>query len=70
MLKKVLFLKFNNRHKPLLMIFTFFAVLWFTPSDSSAIPAVAGKHDLSCTSCHTKTPQLNAFGEAFHRAGF
>lgn len=40
------------------------------PSSSFAIPAFARKYDLSCTSCHTKPPRLNAFGEAFHMAGF
>jgi hypothetical protein len=40
------------------------------PSSSEAIPAFARKYDLSCTSCHTKPPRLNAFGEAFHMAGF
>lgn len=40
------------------------------PSFSFAIPAFARKYDLSCTSCHTKPPRLNAFGEAFHMAGF
>ncbi|MBI3358371.1 MAG: hypothetical protein HY037_02110 [Nitrospirae bacterium] len=37
---------------------------------SFALPAFARKYDLSCTSCHTKPPRLNAFGEAFHMAGF
>lgn len=40
------------------------------PATSEAIPAFARKHDLSCTACHTKPPRLNAFGEAFHMAGF
>lgn len=40
------------------------------PSPSYAIPAFARKYDLSCASCHTKPPRLNAFGEAFHMAGF
>lgn len=40
------------------------------PATSEAIPAFARKYDLSCTSCHTKPPRLNAFGEAFHMAGF
>ena len=40
------------------------------PSASLAIPAFARKYDLSCSSCHTKPPRLNAFGEAFHMAGF
>lgn len=42
----------------------------FLPSPAHAIPAFARKHDLSCTACHTKPPRLNAFGEAFHMAGF
>lgn len=37
---------------------------------AEAIPAFSRKHDLSCTACHTKPPRLNAFGEAFHMAGF
>lgn len=40
------------------------------PSSAEAIPAFARKYDLSCTSCHTKPPRLNAFGEAFHMAGY
>ena len=40
------------------------------PTPSDAIPAFARKYDLSCTSCHTKPPRLNPFGEAFHMAGF
>jgi hypothetical protein len=40
------------------------------PNDSFAIPAFARKYDLTCTSCHTKPPRLNPFGEAFHMAGF
>lgn len=40
------------------------------PATSEAIPAFARKYDLSCTSCHTNPPRLNAFGEAFHMAGF
>lgn len=40
------------------------------PTASEAVPAFARKYDLSCTSCHTKPPRLNAFGEAFHMAGY
>lgn len=40
------------------------------PSSAQAIPAFARKYDVSCTSCHTKPPRLNVFGEAFHMAGF
>lgn len=50
----------------ILIVFT----VSFLPSTSFAIPAFARKYDLSCTSCHTKPPRLNAFGEAFHMAGF
>jgi len=45
-------------------------VLAIFPSPTKAIPAFARKYDLSCTSCHTKPPRLNAFGEAFHMAGY
>lgn len=41
-----------------------------TASPALAIPAFARKYDMSCTSCHTKPPRLNAFGEAFHMAGY
>lgn len=39
-------------------------------TSAEAVPAFARKYDLSCTSCHTKPPRLNPFGEAFHMAGF
>ncbi len=42
----------------------------FFPASAKAIPAFARKYDMSCTSCHTKPPRLNAFGEAFHMAGY
>lgn len=40
------------------------------PSEAEAVPAFARKYDLSCTSCHTKPPRLNPFGEAFNMSGF
>lgn len=40
------------------------------PLSSEAVPAFARKYDLSCTSCHTKPPRLNPFGEAFNMSGF
>ena len=48
------------------------ALLFVTvlPSPSLAIPAFARKYNLSCTSCHTKPPRLNSFGDAFHMSGF
>jgi len=42
----------------------------FRATASFALPAFARKYNLSCTSCHTKPPRLNSFGEAFHMAGF
>lgn len=45
-------------------------LLSILPTNAEAIPAFARKYDLSCTSCHTKAPRLNAFGEAFHMAGY
>lgn len=47
-----------------------FLFLCVLPSVSEAIPAFARKYDLSCGSCHTKPPRLNAFGEMFHMSGF
>ncbi|MEK7702690.1 MAG: hypothetical protein AAB317_01850 [Nitrospirota bacterium] len=41
-----------------------------TASPAHAIPAFARKYNISCSSCHTKPPRLNPFGEAFHMAGF
>ncbi len=52
-----------------IVVWTAFLLFILAP-DSWAIPAFARKYDLSCTSCHTKPPRLNAFGEAFHMAGF
>lgn len=45
-------------------------ILLLYPASAQAIPAFARKYDMSCTSCHTKPPRLNAFGEAFHMAGY
>ena len=57
---------------PRLVWFAVMAILLpvLFPEPSEAIPAFARKYDLSCTSCHTKPPRLNAFGEAFHMAAF
>ncbi len=51
-------------------IMTGFIIPVFQPASVEAIPAFARKYDMSCTSCHTKPPRLNAFGEAFHMAGY
>ncbi len=56
--------------KTLTLILITMAVSLFVETSSFALPAFARKYDLSCTSCHTKPPRLNSFGEAFHMAGF
>ena len=37
---------------------------------ASATPIFAERYGFSCTTCHTAVPELNAFGNAFRRAGF
>ncbi len=48
----------------------FFLLFFLAPNSAEAVPAFARKYNISCTSCHTKPPRLNPFGEAFHIAGF
>ena len=35
-----------------------------------AVPIFAERYGFSCTQCHTAVPDLNAFGNAFRKAGF
>ena len=35
-----------------------------------ALPIFASRYGVSCSQCHTIVPRLNAFGQAFMRAGF
>jgi hypothetical protein len=37
---------------------------------AQALPAFARTHQLTCGTCHTAAPQLNAYGRAFRDAGF
>ncbi|MBV8164497.1 MAG: hypothetical protein JOZ91_09530 [Candidatus Eremiobacteraeota bacterium] len=37
---------------------------------SNATPIFAERYGFSCSACHTAVPELNAFGNAFRRAGF
>lgn len=37
---------------------------------ASAVPIFAERYGFSCSACHTAVPDLNAFGNAFRRAGF
>ena len=53
------------------MVGVFLQVLLFVfVGEVQAIPAWARKYDLRCTSCHTRPPRLNKFGEAFHEMTF
>lgn len=51
-------------------LFLIILITLFNSAPAEAIPAFARKYDMSCTSCHTKPPRLNAFGEAFHMSGY
>ncbi|MEK7449762.1 MAG: hypothetical protein AAB019_09815 [Planctomycetota bacterium] len=47
------------------------SVLWLSfIGESQALPTFARKHKTSCTTCHTATPCLNAFGEAYRINGY
>lgn len=39
-------------------------------SPAAAVPIFAERYGYSCSACHTAVPDLNAFGNAFRRAGF
>ena len=45
-------------------------VLVFRPAPAAAVPIFAERYGLSCSACHTAVPELNAFGNAFRRAGY
>jgi len=45
--------------------------IWLgAPSRSSALPIFAHRYGVSCQTCHSIVPRLNAFGQAFKDAGF
>lgn len=52
---------------PLILI-VFIAVLF--PSVSEAIPAFARKTNMTCSTCHTAWPSLNAFGRQYKEHGY
>ena len=41
-----------------------------TPREAQAIPSFAKKYNLTCSSCHTAWPLLNAFGRRFKENGY
>jgi hypothetical protein len=45
-------------------------VLLSFANPAAATPIFAERYGFSCTTCHTAVPELNAFGNAFRRAGF
>jgi len=52
----------------LLILIVFIAVLF--PSVSEAIPAFARKTNMTCSTCHTAWPSLNAFGRQYKEHGY
>ncbi|MEE9153193.1 MAG: hypothetical protein V3U42_03810 [candidate division NC10 bacterium] len=40
------------------------------PRSALAVPAFARKYQLQCTTCHTRPPRLNSFGERFLENGY
>lgn len=61
---------FNSLQKHLtnLVLVVFIAVLF--PSVSEAIPAFARKTNMTCSTCHTAWPALNAFGRQYKEHGY
>ena len=45
-------------------------VLMARPTPAAAVPIFAERYGFSCSACHTAVPELNAFGNAFRRAGY
>ena len=46
-------------------------ILWFLPlGPASALPVFAHRYGLSCQTCHSIVPELNAFGNRFKAGGF
>ncbi len=53
-----------------LVILATLAIASFASKPAEAIPAFARKHNLTCASCHSAMPYLNATGRAYKLAGF
>jgi hypothetical protein len=50
------------------LIAAVFAVAGARPAE--AVPIFAERYGFSCAQCHTAVPDLNAFGNAFRKAGY
>ena len=46
------------------------AVLAFAPRPASAVPLFAQRYNLTCGTCHSVLPELNAFGNEFRNRGY
>ena len=46
------------------------AIIVSSAAPARALPIFAERYGFSCSACHTAVPDLNAFGNAFRKAGF
>src|SRR5213082_3369713 len=53
-----------------LLLTSILLLLFFTPTDSFAIPVFARKYGLPCSACHEAWPKLNSFGQTFKDNGY
>src|SRR5204863_9952391 len=53
-----------------LLLTSILLLLFFTPTDSFAIPVFARKYGLPCSACHEAWPKLNSFGQNFKDQGY
>lgn len=61
---------FSSRYMPLVAGLLVGGVLMLRPAPAAAVPIFAERYGFSCSACHTAVPELNAFGNAFRRAGY
>ena len=63
-----------KRARSLTLVFSAFSfgllILLLLPGSSEAVPAFSRKYQIECTSCHTRPPRLNPFGERFLENGY
>jgi len=57
-------------NKVVFLLVTFSIIILLIPNESFAIPSFARQTNLSCKSCHTIFPELNAFGRLFKLNGY
>ena len=61
-----------NKHVQFSLILIFSAIfIWLiSPNNSQSIPSFARQTNLTCNTCHTIFPEINAFGRQFKRMGY